>query len=207
MVWNYVIAVAITAVISYLLGCCNTSIVISKYFLRDDVRNHGSGNAGLTNFYRVFGQKKILFVILADVMKTVVSVLLGAAVLDTFCGQPVIGKLLGGLFCIVGHMYPVLFGLKGVMGVLAGCTLALFMGWKVALIVWGLFILCLLLTRFVSLGSLSAATAFPFAVGGFYQNWIYTVLAAIAGGLIVWKHRENIRRLVHGQESKLQFHR
>ena len=71
MVWNYVIAVAITAVISYLLGCCNTSIVISKYFLRDDVRNHGSGNAGLTNFYRVFGQKKILFVILADVMKTV----------------------------------------------------------------------------------------------------------------------------------------
>ena len=55
--------------------------------------------------------------------------------------------------------------------------------------------------------SLSAATAFPFAVGGFYQNWIYTVLAAIAGGLIVWKHRENIRRLVHGQESKLQFHR
>jgi glycerol-3-phosphate acyltransferase PlsY len=207
MVWNYVIAVAITAVISYLLGCCNTSIVISKYFLRDDVRNHGSGNAGLTNFYRVFGQKKILFVILADVMKTVVSVLLGAAVLDTFCGQPVIGKLLGGLFCIVGHMYPVMFGLKGGKGVLAGGTLALFMGWKVALIVWGLFILCLLLTRFVSLGSLSAATAFPFAVGGFYQNWIYTVLAAIAGGLIVWKHRENIRRLVHGQESKLQFHR
>ena len=207
MVWDYVIAVAITAVISYLLGCCNTSIVISKYFLRDDVRNHGSGNAGLTNFYRVFGQKKILFVILADVMKTVVSVLLGAAVLDTFCGQPVIGKLLGGLFCIVGHMYPVMFGLKGGKGVLAGGTLALFMGWKVALIVWGLFILCLLLTRFVSLGSLSAATAFPFAVGGFYQNWIYTVLAAIAGGLIVWKHRENIRRLVHGQESKLQFHR
>lgn len=207
MVWNYAIAVAITAVISYLLGCCNTSIVISKYFLRDDVRNHGSGNAGLTNFYRVFGQKKILFVILADVMKTVVSVLLGAAVLDTFCGQPVIGKLLGGLFCIVGHMYPVMFGLKGGKGVLAGGTLALFMGWKVALIVWGLFILCLLLTRFVSLGSLSAATAFPFAVGGFYQNWIYTVLAAIAGGLIVWKHRENIRRLVHGQESKLQFHR
>lgn len=207
MVWNYVIAVAITAVIAYLLGCCNTSIVISKYFLRDDVRNHGSGNAGLTNFYRVFGQKKILFVILADVMKTVVSVLLGAAVLDTFCGQPVIGKLLGGLFCIVGHMYPVMFGLKGGKGVLAGGTLALFMGWKVALIVWGLFILCLLLTRFVSLGSLSAATAFPFAVGGFYQNWIYTVLAAIAGGLIVWKHRENIRRLVHGQESKLQFHR
>lgn len=207
MVWNYVIAVAITAVISYLLGCCNTSIVISKYFLRDDVRNHGSGNAGLTNFYRVFGQKKILFVILADVIKTVVSVLLGAAVLDTFCGQPVIGKLLGGLFCIVGHMYPVMFGLKGGKGVLAGGTLALFMGWKVALIVWGLFILCLLLTRFVSLGSLSAATAFPFAVGGFYQNWIYTVLAAIAGGLIVWKHRENIRRLVHGQESKLQFHR
>lgn len=197
----------IAAVFAYFCGCFNGAVIVSKYILRNDVRNHGSGNAGLTNFYRVFGQKKILFVILADVMKTVVSVLLGAAVLDTFCGQPVIGKLLGGLFCIVGHMYPVMFGLKGGKGVLAGGTLALFMGWKVALIVWGLFILCLLLTRFVSLGSLSAATAFPFAVGGFYQNWIYTVLAAIAGGLIVWKHRENIRRLVHGQESKLQFHR
>lgn len=197
----------VAAVFAYFCGCFNGAVIVSKYILRNDVRNHGSGNAGLTNFYRVFGQKKILFVILADVMKTVVSVLLGAAVLDTFCGQPVIGKLLGGLFCIVGHMYPVMFGLKGGKGVLAGGTLALFMGWKVALIVWGLFILCLLLTRFVSLGSLSAATAFPFAVGGFYQNWIYTVLAAIAGGLIVWKHRENIRRLVHGQESKLQFHR
>ena len=113
MVWNYVIAVAITAVISYLLGCCNTSIVISKYFLRDDVRNHGSGNAGLTNFYRVFGQKKILFVILADVMKTVVSVLLGAAVLDTFCGhRERTGQPAGGGVCqTVYQRQPCLCGL------------------------------------------------------------------------------------------------
>ena len=136
-----------------------------------------------------------------------VSVLVGAGLLGAFCGEPVIGKLLGGLFCIIGHMYPVMFGLKGGKGVLAGGTLAIFMGWKVALIVWGLFILCLLLTRFVSLGSLSAAIAFPFAVGGIYQSWSYAILAAIAGGLIVWKHKENIGRLVHGQESKLQFHK
>lgn len=207
MVWNYVIAVAITAVAAYLLGCCNTSIVISKYFLKDDVRNHGSGNAGLTNFYRVFGKKKILYVILADVLKTVGSVLLGAGLLGAFCGEPVIGKLLGGMFCMIGHMYPVMFGLKGGKGVLAGGTMALFMGWKVALIVWGLFILFVLLTRFVSLGSMSAAIAFPFAVTGFYQNWTYTVIAAVAGGLIVWRHKENIVRLVHGQESKLQFHK
>ncbi len=207
MVWNYVTAVAITVVVSYLLGCCNTSIVISKYLLKDDVRNHGSGNAGLTNFFRVFGKKKILYVILADVLKTVGSVLIGAFILGYFCGQPVIGKLLGGLFCMVGHMYPVMFDLKGGKGVLAGGTMAIFMGWKVALIVWGLFFLCLLLTRFVSLGSLSAAVAFPFAVGFVYQNWIYTILALVVGGLIIWRHKENILRLVHGQESKLQFHK
>lgn len=205
MVWNYVGAIAITMVVSYLLGCCNTSIIISKYLLKDDVRNHGSGNAGLTNFFRVFGKKKILFVILADALKTVCSVLIGAAILDHFCGQPTIGKLLGGLFCTIGHMFPAMFGLKGGKGVLAGGTMALFLNWKVALIVWGLFLLIVLLTRFVSLGSLSAAVAFPVSVGIVYQNWTYALLAAVTGGLIIWRHKENILRLVHGQESKLRF--
>lgn len=207
MIFKYVISIFVTAAGSYLLGCCNTSIIISRYFLKDDVRNHGSGNAGLTNFYRVFGVRKILFVILADVLKTVLAVLLGMALLGGLCGQPIVGKLLGGLFCIIGHMFPIMFGLKGGKGVLAGGTLALFMGWKVALIVWGLFILCLVLTRYVSLGSIAASAAFPFAVAAFYHSWVYTVLGAVAGGLIVWRHRENICRLLHGQESKLELHK
>ena len=100
MDWHLIAAVLVTMAASYLLGCCNTSIVISKYVLRDDVRNHGSGNAGLTNFYRVFGKQKILLVILADVLKTVIAVLAGAALFRWAGNDPIIGKLLGGLFCI-----------------------------------------------------------------------------------------------------------
>ena len=207
MVWNYVLAIAITVVASYLLGCCNTSIIISKYFLKDDVRNHGSGNAGLTNFYRVFGAKRILYVILADMLKTVVAVLLGGALLGHFCAQLLLGRLLGGIFCMLGHMYPAMFRFKGGKGVLAGGTMALFMGWKVALIVWGLFLVCLILSRYVSLGSLAAGIAFPFAMAGVYHSWLYTVLGAVGGGLIVWGHRANIGRLFRGEESKLTLHK
>ena len=207
MVLNYIIAIGITAVASYLLGCCNTSIIISRFLLKDDVRNHGSGNAGLTNFYRVFGAKKILFVILADMLKAVLSVLLGAAVLNVFCAQPLLGKLLGGIFCMLGHMYPIMFGMKGGKGVLTGGTMALFMGWKVALIVWGLFLLCVVLSRYVSLGSLAAGIAFPFAMACVYHSVLYTVLGAVGGGLIVWGHRTNIGRLFRGEESKLTLHK
>ena len=207
MLWNYVLAIGVTVVASYLLGCCNTSIIISKFLLKDDVRNHGSGNAGLTNFYRVFGAKKILYVILADMLKTVLSVLLGGALLGQLCDQLLLGRLLGGIFCMLGHMYPVMFRFRGGKGVLAGGTMALFMGWKVALIVWGLFFLCLILSRFVSLGSLAAGIAFPFAMAGVYHNWLYTILGAVGGGLIIWGHRENIGRLFRGEESKLKLHK
>ena len=207
MLWNYVLAIGVTVVASYLLGCCNTSIIISKFLLKDDVRNHGSGNAGLTNFYRVFGAKKIVYVILADMLKTVLSVLLGGALLGHLCDQLLLGRLLGGIFCMLGHMYPVMFRFRGGKGVLAGGTMALFMGWKVALIVWGLFFLCLILSRFVSLGSLAAGIAFPFAMAGVYHNWLYTILGAVGGGLIIWGHRENIGRLFRGEESKLKLHK
>ena len=137
MDWHLIVAVLVTMAASYLLGCCNTSIVISKYVLRDDVRNHGSGNAGLTNFYRVFGKQKILLVILADVLKTVIAVLAGAALFRWAGNDPIIGKLLGGLLCMVGHMFPFQFEFKGGKGVLAGGTMACFMGWKVAVLPHG----------------------------------------------------------------------
>lgn len=207
MNWTVVLAVLGTAVVSYLLGGCNTSIIISKYFLRDDVRNHGSGNAGLTNFYRVFGVKKILFVILADVLKTVISVFLGAWLLDLTCGLPMVGKLLGGLFCMVGHMFPIQFEFKGGKGVLAGGTMAIIVDWRIAAIVWGFFLLMVLCTRFVSLGSISAGVTYPIAVGLLYQDITCTLLALVAGGLLVWRHKDNIKRLLRGEESKLELHK
>lgn len=197
----------VAAVFAYLCGCFNGAVIVSKYILRNDVRNHGSGNAGLTNFYRVFGKQKILLVILADVLKTVIAVLAGAALFHWAGNDPIIGKLLGGLLCMVGHMFPFQFEFKGGKGVLAGGTMACFMGWKVAVVVWGIFFLMVILTRFVSLGSVGAGVLYPISVGLVYQNLWYTLLALVAGGLLVWRHKDNIKRLLRGEESKLKLHK
>ena len=91
----------------YLLGCFNGAVIVSKYILRDDVRNHGSGNAGLTNFYRTFGGPLTAVVILTDVLKAVIAVLLGSWLLGFI--DPLFGKYWAGLFCLLGHMFPCMF--------------------------------------------------------------------------------------------------
>lgn len=213
MVWNYVIAVAITAVISYLLGCCNTSIVISKYFLRDDVRNHGSGNAGLTNFYRTFGGPLTLVVILTDVLKAVVAVYVGIWLMKASVPSPwgidprALSAYWSGLFCLVGHMFPCMFQFKGGKGILSGGTIAIIIDWRVALVVWGGFLILTILTRYVSLGSSSTGVTLPIITWMVYHNWVILILSIVIGGLILWKHRSNIGRLLAGNESKFSLHK
>ncbi len=197
--------IAIVAVVSYLLGCCNSALIISKYILHDDVRNHGSGNAGLTNFYRVFGKGKVVFVILGDLAKAVISVLLGGALLGTFLGWPVIGKLLGGIFCILGHSFPCMFGFRGGKGVLCGAGVILCMDWRIALICLGAFVVLVAITRWVSLGSMVAAILFPICCWFIYGNLPVVGLACVAGVLIVVRHRDNAKRIAQGNENKFEF--
>ncbi len=196
--------IAIVAVVSYLLGCCNSALMISKYILHDDVRNHGSGNAGLTNFYRVFGKRKVVFVILGDLAKAVVSVLLGGALLGTFLGWPVIGKLLGGIFCILGHSFPCMFGFRGGKGVLCGAGVILCMDWRISLICLGAFLILVAITRWVSLGSMVAAILFPICCWFIYGNLPVVGLACVAGVLIVVRHRDNAKRIAPGYENKFE---
>ena len=131
----------IIAAIAYFCGCFNGAVIVSKYILRDDVRNHGSGNAGLTNFYRTFGGSLTLVVILTDVLKAVIAVLIGMWI----AGHPpfgndslvVYGKYWAGLFCLLGHMFPCMFHFKGGKGILSGGTIAIMIDWRIALVVWG----------------------------------------------------------------------
>lgn len=197
--------VALVAAVSYLLGCCNSALIISKYILHDDVRNHGSGNAGLTNFYRVFGKGKVVFVVLGDLLKAVISVLLGGALLGSFLGWPVIGKLLGGIFCILGHSFPCMFGFRGGKGVLCGAGVILCMDWRIALVCLGAFLILVAITRWVSLGSMVAAVLFPICCWFIYGNIPVTVLACVAGALIVVRHRDNAKRIAEGNENKFEF--
>ncbi len=190
------------AVLAYLCGCFNGAVVVSKYILRDDVRNHGSGNAGLTNFYRTFGGVLTLVVILCDVVKMIVAVRLVALLI----GDTVPAKYWAGLFCLLGHMFPCMFRFQGGKGILSGGTLAIMINWKVAVVVWGGFLILTALTRYVSLGSIWAGASFPFISWRCYPQFPLAIaLAFVTGGLVVWRHRANMQRLLNGNENKFSF--
>ena len=208
----------LAALVAYFCGCFNGAVIVSKYILRNDVRNHGSGNAGLTNFFRTFGGPLTFVVILCDVLKAVVALLVSqwlmfsgytifisadftVAYWDTFA------KYWAGLFCLLGHMFPCMFQFKGGKGILSGGTIAIMIDWRVALVVWGGFLIMAVLTRYVSLGSCWAGASFPFITWFVYRSVPVTVLAVIIGGLILYMHRGNIHRLLTGTENKFTLHK
>ena len=204
---------AAIAAAAYFCGCFNGAVIVSKYILRDDVRKHGSGNAGLTNFFRTFGGPLTLLVLALDIIKAIVAVLVGAALANGFepalwNGAPgIYGKYWAALFCLLGHMFPCMFGFRGGKGILSGGTVLWMVDWRIGLVCWGLFLLLAILTRYVSLGSCCAGAAFPFATWLFQRDLILTALAAAIGGLILFQHRGNLQRLLSGTENKLSFHR
>ena len=117
-------------------------------------------------------------------------------------------KYWSGLFCLLGHMFPCMFGFRGGKGILSGGTVAFLLDWRLALLAWGGFLLLTLLTRYVSLGSIYAAASFPVGTWLFVSHdRIIMLLALIIAALILWKHRANFMRLIHGKESKLTFHK
>jgi len=200
------LAFCAAALLSYLLGCINGAILASHLFFHDDVRRHGSGNAGLTNFYRTYGAKYAPAVIACDMLKAAAAVLLSAW-LFRLAGFPALyGKCWSGVFVVVGHMFPWHFRFKGGKGILCGGTLLLLLDWRIALIGWGLFAALWLLTRYVSLGSITAALSFPAATWLFYGDPFMTACAAALAALVIFAHRGNIVRLLHGRESKFHFH-
>lgn len=202
-----VFTVALTLLVSYLLGCFNGSVMTSHFIIRDDVRQHGSGNAGLTNFYRTYGARYALCVIVCDMGKTVLACLIGGYLMHWVVGDWTLGLLIAGIGCELGHMFPVFFGLRGGKGILSGGVLVLLLDWRVALIAWGLFAVLWLTTRYVSLGSIAATASMPVSVFLLMgHNWLYTVLSAAIAALVIWCHRGNIQRLLTGTEKKFHWH-
>lgn len=201
------------AVVSYLLGCCNSALILSKYILRDDVRNHGSGNAGLTNFYRTFGKKMVVWVIVGDLLKAIISCNVGGMLLQgafaPYLPSPeaalAMGKLIGGIFCMLGHSFPCMFDFKGGKGVLCGAGVIMTMNWRITLICLGVFALIVICTRWVSLGSMVAAVLFPINCWIIYDSIAVTVLAVVAGFLIVARHKDNAKRIAKGEENRFEF--
>ena len=204
---NVAFAVLLVMLLSYFFGCFNGSFMVSHFIIRDDVRKHGSGNAGLTNFYRTYGAKYALLVIACDMGKTVAACLLGSFFFRCLGWDGTLGTLLAGLGCELGHIFPVFYGFRGGKGILSGGTLVLLLNWRVAAVAWALFLLLWLTTRYVSLASITATCSAPITVYFVYgHNWLYTGLCLAVAALVVWCHRENIQRLLHGTEKKFKWH-
>ena len=200
-------AALLVMLLSYFFGCFNGSFMVSHFIIRDDVRKHGSGNAGLTNFYRTYGAKYALLVIACDMGKTVAACLLGSFFFRCLGWDGTLGTLLAGLGCELGHIFPVFYGFRGGKGILSGGTLVLLLNWRVAAVAWALFLLLWLTTRYVSLASITATCSAPIT---FFNDTatteIYTGLCLAVAALALWCHRKNIQRLLHGTEKKFKWH-
>lgn len=192
-------------VLGYVLGNVNGAIVISKLMMKDDVRSHGSGNAGLTNFFRTYGGLQSLLVILIDVLKCVAACMIAAFLLPEW---KLLAKIAAGAAVILGHSYPAAAGFRGGKGILCGAALAACADWRVFLIILGVFVGTVAVTRYVSLGSVLAACAFLVSFLVFYWgNWPVCIVVILTAGFVVFRHRENVGRLRKGTENKLSFHR
>ena len=191
----------ITVLVCYFLGNHNGAICVS-HMLHDDVRDHGSGNAGLTNFIRNYGNSRALLVIAIDVLKAVLACWLGAVLWAPY-GYALEGKVLAGVAVMVGHDFPALLGFRGGKGILSGLFVAFVADWRIALILVAVFAIVYFSTRYVSLGSVLGAAAFSICFAVFHWGNLFVVVSGIVMGvLVIFMHRSNIARLIQGNERK-----
>ena len=211
MMQTILIAV-LTAAQAYLLGSVDTGILISKFVYHDDVRNHGSGAAGMTNMLRTFGKKAAALTAAGDVLKGVAAVCIGRWLFtqmpESTTLSPYLAVYLAAIFAIIGHLKPLYFGFKGGKGVLVAGGAILAIQPILLPVLTVVFLLCLVPTGMVSLGSIAMAASYPvltliygllkgFAVGDLI---VCVVGAAIMGGMVIWMHRANIQRIREGKE-------
>ena len=193
--------IIITALACYFLGNHNGAICVSA-MLGDDVRTHGSGNAGLTNFIRSYGASRAVLVIVIDVCKAILACLLAGLVFEPY-GFRLEGMTLGGICVMLGHDFPALQGFRGGKGILSGWFIAWMIDWRIGLLIGIVFFAVYLLTQYVSLGSVLAAVAFGIGFAIFHHdNTLVLIGGLLMSALTVFMHRGNIVRLVKGNERK-----
>ena len=195
----------LAAVIGYALGNFNGALLISKMMMHDDVRSHGSGNAGLTNFFRTYGGIQSVLVIVIDMGKCMLACYLAALLLPE---HALTAKALAGAATVLGHSYPAISGFRGGKGILSGSAVALMIDWRIYVIIMTIFGVTVALTRYVSLGSILATSAFGICMLVFYWgSWPALALTVGTAIFVIARHHKNIGRLLHGTESKLTFHK
>ncbi len=191
--------------VSYLLGNLNGAVLISKLLEHDDVRRHGSGNAGFTNFFRNYGGAASLIVMLIDAAKAVAACMFGRYLMEAD-GLALEGAVLAALAVGIGHDFPALLGFHGGKGIVCGFASFVMLDWRVALAALAVFAAVYLISRYVSLSSVISAAVIGI---GFilvhYRRPLACVGCAAICALAIFMHRQNILRLIKGTESKTDF--
>lgn len=222
---HYILAIASSAIIGYLLGSINTSLLVGKFY-GVDVRKHGSGNAGMTNSLRVLGKKATILVIIGDLVKGFIACLVGmymfAPVLPSLGSESInivsrlfgmgsgvnvtsdnLGTIVAGVSAIIGHNKPLYFGFKGGKGILTSFAVILMLDLKIALIAFSVFAVTVAISRYVSLGSILASLSLPILSILFCKSNIFVAATLLLCVMALVMHRSNISRLLHGTENKL----
>lgn len=217
--------------IAYILGSINFAIIYTRIFAHTDVREHGSKNAGMTNVLRTAGKIPAALTLICDFSKGAIAVFIGKylandffnylAKLDRDVVNPLYFSYIAGLFCLLGHIYPVFFGFRGGKGVSSLAGIMLIIDWRVLLCALGIFIVVFLLSQIVSLSSLSAVFSAPFFahilynsnveysynIFGLSQKAAITTVAFCFAFMVIVMHRANIVRLIKGQEKRIKIFR
>jgi glycerol-3-phosphate acyltransferase PlsY len=210
------VLVFVAAVLAYILGSLNFAVILSKLFAHKDVRNFGSGNAGMTNMLRVFGVLPGILTFVFDVLKGFIACYIGRYVIFEYLNAnysdkgfyvPVYGALLCGIFCMLGHVFPVFFGFKGGKAVAVSVGIFLVAHWQAITIALLVFVLLLLITRIISISSLTATvTVFVVTLlmpGQSGEQWVVLLMTFIMCLIVFVKHKDNIVRLIKGEEKPI----
>ncbi len=191
----------IILVIAYLLGSINTSIIVSKILIGDDIRNHGSGNAGATNTLRTVGKKGAILVVLGDVLKAVIAIFIAKLISGASSAI-----YIAGLGAVLGHNFPIYFKFKGGKGIIVSAVAILFAEPILGLITVSVAISIMAISKYVSLGSILGAALFVILAIIFKTpDTEFIVFSAMLALLAIYMHRSNITRLISGKENKLSF--
>ena len=214
-----ILVAVIAALQAYLLGSVDTGILISKFVYHDDVRNHGSGAAGMTNMLRTFGKKAAAMTAAGDVLKGAAAVCIGRwlfAQLPADTGvSPYLGVYLAAVFAVLGHLYPLYFGFKGGKGVLVAGGAILAIQPVLLPFLAAIFLVCLVPTGMVSLGSVAMAALYPLLtiLYGVFKGYaagdmlVCAIGSGFVSGMVIYMHRANIQRIREGKEYRFGHHK
>ena len=193
----------------YLLGSLNTSVIVGRIYGKD-IREYGSGSAGLTNALRVLGKPAAAFVLAGDILKGVVACMAGLLIgVYFFSGDAgdCVSLYVAGVGAVIGHNWPIYFKFKGGRGALTALAVLITADWKMAIVCIIIFVTVIAITRYVSLGSLCASVAgMAISFTPFFGNTIFfNLFCVITASMIIVRHTANIKRLLSGTENKLSF--